>query len=210
MTHTGTVPLETDRLILRRFAPEDAAAMYANWASSEEVTRFLTWPAHPNAETTRALLDEWTAQYGRDDYYNWVIELKETGEIVGNISVVRVTENTASAELGYCMGPDWWGQGIMPEAGKAVIAHLFCKAGFNRVAAVHAAGNPKSGRAMQKMGMRCEGTLRQAGFCNQGIVDTVWYSILADEFGPPSTASCVDQVKSDTKQAPDPATPLQN
>lgn len=75
MIHTGTVPLETERLILRRFVPEDAEEMYTNWASSDKVTEFLTWPPHPNVETTRALLDEWISQYSKDDFYNWGIEV---------------------------------------------------------------------------------------------------------------------------------------
>ncbi|MBR1649924.1 MAG: restriction endonuclease [Lachnospiraceae bacterium] len=46
MKHCGTQKLETDRLVLRRYVNEDAAAMYNNWAADEEVTRFLMWPAH--------------------------------------------------------------------------------------------------------------------------------------------------------------------
>ena len=42
MKHKGTVRLETERLILRKFTPEDALPMFRNWASDEEVTRFLT------------------------------------------------------------------------------------------------------------------------------------------------------------------------
>lgn len=87
------------------------------------------------------------------------------------------------------MGANWWGREIMPEAGRAVIQHLFDEAGFNRIAAVHAAQNPKSGRAMQKMGMQYEGTLRQAGFCNKGVIDAVWYSVLAGESRQPCAGS---------------------
>ena len=46
MKHCGTQKLEKDRLVLRRYVNEDAAAMYNNWAADEEVTRFLMWPAH--------------------------------------------------------------------------------------------------------------------------------------------------------------------
>ena len=53
MEHLGTIRLETERLILRRFTVEDAQAMFRNWASDEEVTKFLTWPAHRSAEVSR-------------------------------------------------------------------------------------------------------------------------------------------------------------
>ena len=52
MKHQGTVTLETERLILRRFAVTDAEAMFRNWASSEEVARFLTWEPHENPAVT--------------------------------------------------------------------------------------------------------------------------------------------------------------
>ena len=46
MRHCGTKEIRTLRLTLRRFAPEDAPAMFRNWASDPEVTQYLTWPAH--------------------------------------------------------------------------------------------------------------------------------------------------------------------
>lgn len=182
MNHKGTISLETGRLLLRRFVPEDAGAMYQNWASREEVTRFLTWPVHRDVTVTQTVLSGWIDGYQSPDFYNWAIELKELGQVIGNISVVRIKENVRSAELGYCMGSAWWGLGIMPEAGKAVIRYLFEDVGFQRIAAAHARDNPKSGRVMQKIGMTYEGTLRKAGACNQGVIDVVWYSILREEY----------------------------
>ena len=99
MDHKGTVTLETERLILRRFAVSDAADMYRNWASSAEVARFLTWEPHPSAEAIAALLGEWVKEYEKPETYNWVLVLKESNMPVGNISVVNISENTACASL---------------------------------------------------------------------------------------------------------------
>lgn len=184
MDHKGTALLETERLILRRFVIGDSEAMYKNWASDAEVTRFLTWPTYSGVETARAVLSGWIADYDKADHYNWAIELKEIGEVIGSITVVHIVENTGSAELGYCIGRSWWGLGIMPEAAKAVFRYLFEEVGFARIAATHAKDNPKSGKVMQKIGMTYEGTLRKAGFCNQGVVDQLCYSILKDEYQP--------------------------
>ena len=182
MNHAGTKIIETERLTLRRFVMEDAEAVYKNWASEDEVTKFLTWPTHANVEVTKKVLENWISNYANPDFYNWGIEIRETGELIGNISVVSIKENVKEAMIGYCMGTKWWGQGIMPEAGKAVVRYLFEETGFHRIAANHDKNNPKSGRVMQKIGMTYEGTLRSAGFCNQGIIDDVWYSILKEEF----------------------------
>ena len=57
--------------------------MYANWASDPEVTRFLTWPVHASVDVTKSLLSDLVSRYEDDGYFNWVMELKETGKITG-------------------------------------------------------------------------------------------------------------------------------
>lgn len=184
MKHQGTVMLETERLMLRRFAVEDGQAMYDNWASDDEVTRFLTWPTHSSVDVTNAILKEWTESYVNPDFYQWAITVKAEGDQpVGSISVVSLKEKIGRAEIGYCIGRRWWHRGITSEALKAVIAFLFDRVGANCVAARHDLKNPHSGAVMRKAGMAYEGTLRQAARSNQGICDVSCYSILAEERG---------------------------
>ena len=181
MNKAGTQRIETDRLILRRFRSEDAEDMYANWASDPEVTRFLTWPAHSSVDVTKALLEDWIPRYEDGGYFNWAMEYKDTGKVIGNISVVRLIESIDAAEMGYCMSRAYWGQGLMPEALSAVMDHLFDVVGLNRVAACHDANNPKSGRVMEKAGMKLEGILRAAGKNNLGICDDVWHAMIRSD-----------------------------
>lgn len=183
MKHLGTKTIETERLILRRFTMEDAQAMFDNWASDDNVTRYLTWPTHTSIDVTRMVLENWVTSYEKDDFYNWAIELKALGQPVGNISVVRSSEHSRRVEVGYCMGKAWWHQGIMSEALQAVIGFLITEVGVNRVEARHAMENPRSGGVMKKCGMTYEGTLRQGGWCNAGFADLAIYSILANEYG---------------------------
>ena len=63
----------------------------------------------------------------------------------------------------------------------AVMDFFFDEVGVNRVEARHDANNPHSGAVMKKCGMQYEGILRQSDRNNQGIVDAVWYGILASE-----------------------------
>ena len=182
MAHKGTRPLETPRLILRRFTADDAQAMYDSWASDPEVARYLTWPPHESVEVTRALLEDWTGHYAEPNYYNWVMALEETGQIIGNVSVVRSDERIDEVELGYCMSRAFWGKGYMPEAVSAVIGYFFTEVGANRVSAKHEVENAKSGRVMQKAGMRFEGVRRQGFLGNRGIVDVACYAILAEDW----------------------------
>ncbi|MDO4357417.1 MAG: GNAT family N-acetyltransferase [Clostridia bacterium] len=182
MKHVGTQTIETPRLILRRFALDDAQAMYDNWASDPEVTKFLTWPTHRSPEITAELMKYWTDGYARADQYQWAITLKENGGApIGSIAVVSHDDRIEKAEIGYCIGRAWWHQGIMTEALGAVVDFLFDEVGVRRVECRHDANNPNSGAVMKKCGLRYEGTLRGAGWNNQGACDDCYYGLLASD-----------------------------
>lgn len=183
MKHVGTMQLETERLILRPFRMEDAQAMFDNWASDPEVTKYLTWPTHTSLAVTQKVLKEWVDGYEHPDHYNWAITVKSGDDNpIGNISVIHLHENVDAGEIGYCMGKAWWGSGIMTESLRMVIDHLFENVGLNRICARHDPRNVASGRVMQKGGMTYEGTLRQVDRNNVGICDAAYYSILAEEW----------------------------
>ena len=59
MKHLGTKRIETERLILRKFTIEDAEDMFKNWASDNEVTKYLTWPAHSSLEVSKEVISMW-------------------------------------------------------------------------------------------------------------------------------------------------------
>ena len=182
LNHKGTVVIETERLILRPFTMEDAEPMFRNWASDDEVTKYMTWPTHESVEITRMVLADWTGHYSEKDFYNWAIVLKDNGpEPIGSIGSAGVNEKILCITVGYCMSRAHWGKGIMTEALKAVIDFFFDEVGFNRVAADHDIENPKSGRVMEKSGMTFEGTSRQGGRNNRGIVDICHWAILKED-----------------------------
>lgn len=181
MKHLGTKRIETSRLILRPFVPEDARAMYDNWAKNPEVTKFLSWPAYQSVDTANAVLAEWTRRYQKPDFYQWAIVLKELDQPIGSISVVNSDPRVDMVEIGYCIGKTWWGRGIMPEALSAVMDYLFDEVGMQRIEAGHDPNNPASGAVLRKCGMHYEGTLRRRIRSNQGITDVAWYSMLKEE-----------------------------
>ena len=183
MEQKGTKTLETQRLILRRFKVEDAPAMFQNWASDDEVTKYLTWPAHKNVQETENTLKNWCANYSQADYYQWAIVLKDgPDEPIGSIGPVNVIDpRIGMAHIGYCIGKAWWHQGITAEALKTVMDFLFDEVGVNKIESRHDPRNPNSGAVMRKCGMQYEGTLRQSDWNNQGICDASYYGLLASE-----------------------------
>ncbi len=183
VTYKGTQKIETNRLILRRARVEDAQAMYDNWASDPEVTKFMTWTPHASVEVTRSLLQSWVEDYRKSDWYQWMIVPKDSGDKpIGSIAVVGKDDRVGRFHVGYCIGRAWWHQGIMSEALQGVIDFLFDKVGANRVEARHDVNTPHSGGVMRKCGMQYEGTLRQSDWNNQGICDAAYYGILRKEW----------------------------
>lgn len=183
MNHSGTVKIETDRLILRRFTEDDILPAFKNWTNDEKVTEFLRWPTHKDVKTTENILRRWISEYKNDDFYSWAIVLKSNGsEPIGTISAVDKNERLNIIHIGYCIGSRWWHQGITREAFAAIIPFFFETVKANRIEAQHDPNNPNSGKVMTKCGLKYEGTLRQADFNNKGIVDAAVYSILADEY----------------------------
>ena len=182
MKNCGTQRIETDRLILRRYKIEDADAMYKNWASDSEVTKFLTWQPHSSVDVSRSIIEDWLKEYSDEKYYQWAIVLKDNGnEPIGDISVVHMNEDISMVHIGYCLGRAWWRRGIMSEALKAVTDFMFDTVEVNRVESRHDPMNPNSGKVMQKCGMKYEGTLRSADRNNQGICDACYYALLRSE-----------------------------
>lgn len=181
MNYLGTVRLETDRLVLRRFTADDASLMFENWASDPLVAQYVTWLAHESPAVSQQVIADWVAGYEQPKQYEWAIETKDTGEVIGSIGAVP-RDDLSQMHVGYVLGRPWWRQGYATEALTEVIRFLLAEVGANRIEAVHDPRNPNSGKVMQKAGMKYEGTLRQSMLSNKGeLVDAVYYAILADD-----------------------------
>lgn len=183
MNHKGTLRIDTENLILRKFKLSDAEAMYKNWASDSEVTKFLTWNPIDSVEVSKSIIEGWVDEYKNNNIYQWAIVPKNNGdEPIGAISVVRQDEEVSMVQVGYCIGRQWWNKGITSEALSALIKFFINEVNVNRIEARFDPRNLNSGKVMMKCGMKYEGTMRKADKNNQGICDSVMYSLLAEEY----------------------------
>ena len=182
MKKIGTQSIETKRLLLRPFIKSDYQAMYDNWASRPDNLLHVTWDAHESPDVTQQSITRWVENYQNMDFYKWGICLKENPySVIGDISVVDMDEAVNACEVGYILCKDYWGQGLMTEALKAVLIYLLQDAGFNRVTARFVTANPASGRVMAKAGMSYEGTFRQAVLHKGQVKDFSVYGILKSD-----------------------------
>ncbi|WP_425544778.1 GNAT family N-acetyltransferase [Clostridium subterminale] len=128
--------------------------MFKNWATDSEVFRFFSRNPHSNFSEIERVVKEWSNAYVYNNCYNWSIELKEIGEVIGQISIVTLNEKYYSCDVAYNIGKSFWGKGITVEALKAVTNYMFKEVGINRIEGKHNTLNTSSGIVMQKSRMK--------------------------------------------------------
>lgn len=149
----STPPLETERLMLRKFTFDDIDDMYSIY-SDESVNKFLPWfPFASKAETEKYLRENIMPQYENQFSCRYCVELKETGKVIGYVSLGCIDLKNRSGDLGYGLMKEYWNRGIITEASKEILKWLK-DCGFRCITATHDVNNPASGEVMKKLGMK--------------------------------------------------------
>ena len=179
--HMGTAVLETPRLILRRFVPEDLEPMFRNCWCEQAVWKWTNYaPMNSVSDVilkANMFTSRWLGAYSDPKRYSWAICLKADNQPIGRLFGMHPTDD--DVELAYELGSLWWNQGLMTEAVQTAIAFFLLDVGLPRVHAYHASENPASGRVMQKSGMRHIGIIPNGCTCNAGTFDRFDYEILS-------------------------------
>lgn len=143
----------TERLILRRWVPEDRVA-FAAMNSDPRVMEFLGGPL--SRERSDKLADWIEAGFRAHGFGFWAIEAPGVAPFIG-ISGLAIPRFDApfmpTVEVGWRLNPAHWGCGYATEAARAAITHAFESAGLNEVVAFTASGNVRSRRVMERVGM---------------------------------------------------------
>lgn len=111
----------------------------------------------------------------------WAITRKEDDKVLGTCGFHNVKAEHSRAEMGYELGKEFWGQGVMQESLTAILDYGFNTLQYNRIEAFVNAGNCKSTRILAKMGFSLDGLLREYEFACGKFVDQYCYSLLKSE-----------------------------
>lgn len=173
--------LQTGRLILREFILEDAPEVQ-RLAGAPEIARMTLLIPHPYED---GMAEEWIASlrpsYEAGEHVTFAVMLREGGELVGCIGLNLNTRDN-SGELGYWIGVPYWGWGYSTEAAREMVRYGFEVLGLHRIHANHFGSNLASGRVLQKVGMRHEGTRREHYIKWGEYEDRVEYGLLASDW----------------------------
>ena len=175
-----TLPIKTERLLLRRFADRDAG----------DVVHFLSHPsvsrATPEIKATEAGVQEYIemqnafSPFEQDKCFDLAIERTADGKVIGLLTLIAREHN--QGELGYALGIDFRGRGYATEAAGALVDYAFRELKLHRIQATTSSANPESYRVMERLGMRREGQMREATLRDGAWHDALIYGILAREW----------------------------
>lgn len=144
--------LETSRLLLRRIGRQDVSDMY-EYSRDSRVTKYLLWDPHPSRLYTARYIDYLQVKYRAGEFFDWAVVSKKEDKMIGTCGFTRFDRDSASAEIGYVLNPEFWGRGIALEAARLVMHFGFSEIGLDRIEARYMVGNDRSQGVIRKLGM---------------------------------------------------------
>ncbi|MGC9669978.1 GNAT family N-acetyltransferase [Planosporangium sp. 12N6] len=150
--------LETARLVLRRWRPDDAPAM-AEINGDPEVMRWIGDGSTSDLARTEAGIAACERHWDEHGFGLFAVEVRDTGELAGFTGLATpdfLPEIMPAVEIGWRLGRRYWGHGYATEAAGAALRFAFAGRGLDRIVSVHQVGNTASERVMHKLGMRLD------------------------------------------------------
>lgn len=145
--------IQTPRLVLRPWKENDLEDFYS-YASVPGVGEMAGWPHHENMETSKMILDSFIAKKN-----TLAIQHLQSNKVIGSFGFHKSWANELpefsglkSSEIGYVLSKEYWGQGLMPEAVRAIIPYCFNALHMDILTVGHFDSNHQSQRVIEKSG----------------------------------------------------------
>lgn len=181
MTLPPITEIKTDRLLLVPVAAEHLEdLLLVN--GDEQVTHFLpyeTWSDRSDAEIWLARMNL-LSQAGT--CRQLVVQQRADGRVVGSLLFFDFDEGSRRLEIGYALGRDYWGKGLMSEAVGGACRHALFEWEIRRIEAEVNVANTPSCKLLEAVGFQREGRLRQRWTIKGRTYDTYIYGLLADDW----------------------------
>lgn len=144
------IPLETPRLILRPWRESDREPFARMTADPRVMEYFVSCLTR---EESDALVDRATAHLREHGFTFFAAELRHTGDFIGMIGLATERHICDGVEIGWRLAAEFWNQGLATEGARAALRFGFEELGLDEIVAFTAAGNMRSRRVMEKLGM---------------------------------------------------------
>lgn len=173
--------LETKRLRIRKYTYDDASDIF-EYASNNELTKYLRWEPHTTQYETLEFLNTTIENYLNKNVSPWAIVLKEINKVIGSIGFNAWDYENKKAEIGFVVSPDFHQKGYASEALNCVIDHYFRNDHLNRIEATCHIRNTPSIILLENTGFTREGELRDFFLKHGKTANMYIYSILKNEW----------------------------
>ena len=173
--------LTTERLILRGPLEKDRQPMF-DIHTDPDVMKYYGVEPYASLDKAQEHLDWLTKLHREEIGLRWVITLKDIDQYIGDVGFYDYERKHNRAEIGYILGKQHWGKGIMTEAIKASLDYGFNEMNLNRIQALIDPRNEASKRVAAKHGFQYEGTFRDYEYEHGGFIDLNMYSVLRREY----------------------------
>lgn len=180
---TAFTELRTERLVLRRFRPEDARSLAA-YRSDPEVARYQSWDT-PFDEQQAARFIEGLAGAHPDipgEWFQIAVVDAPAGAHLGDVAFRSDAVDPRLATIGVTLAPAAQGRGLATEALTGLLSYLFARRGKHRVTADCDARNRASTALLERLGMRREAHHVESEWWKGEWTDTYVYALLAREW----------------------------
>ena len=168
--------LETERLILREFRMSDLDDFYA-YAKHPLIGPMAGWKPHDSIEETLGVL---TSFLKKKEV--WAIVDKESKTVIGSVGIHKTSVNDIYS-LGYVLSHDYWGKGLIVEACKELIEHVFDTYQIDTLEVRHFASNTRSKRVIEKLGFTYQEYIKEGFTMYNGVKqDSLRYTMERDEY----------------------------
>jgi RimJ/RimL family protein N-acetyltransferase len=165
MDSTNFANIESPRLVLRRFAERDLAALLA-YLNDPLVARYQSWESYTERQARELIAEQRGREPGRPgEWFTFAAELKETRALVGHVALSVKRDDARQAEMGFTFAREYQGRGLAREAAGRVLDYAFDVLGLRRVLAVTDCENVRSIALLERLGLRREAHL----------VENVWF-----------------------------------
>lgn len=174
--------LESKRLILRLFKPSDLDS-FLNYRSDPVVAKYQLWGPFTRDQALDFVHKYKSAKaFIPGEWFGIAIELKETGQLIGDFAIKIDAKDYSQAEIGFNLAPRYHKQGFASEAVLCILDYLFVELNLHRVYAMVDSQNKAAGSVLKKTGMRREGHFVQNVRVKGNWGDEYLYAILKKEW----------------------------
>lgn len=183
VTQNNFPALETERLILRQMTFEDTDFVFQHFSNSAVNQYLMDEAPVTTVAQAREIIQFYLDPEGKTRN-RWVMVRKSDRQLIGTCGFHKWEQRYFRAEIGYDLSPDFWKQGYMLEALRAVISNGFERMKLNRIEALVYIENDRSIHLLQKLGFKQEGVLRDYFYFEGKFYNHYLMALLRREWKP--------------------------